>query len=40
MCSTHAVLLGGIIAYFTEEISNTPGVDDNTRYIMQIKMGW
>lgn len=28
------------LAYFTEELSNTPGLDEDTRYIMQLKLGW
>ena len=28
------------LAWFTEELSNTPGLEDDTRYALQIKLGW
>ena len=28
------------LAWYTEELSNAPGVEDDTRYALQIKLGW
>ena len=28
------------LAYFTEELSNTPGLEEDTRYTLQFKLGW